>query len=425
MGTLGRYSLILFIWLLAGSALAQNQRMTSLFISNGLTNSGPTRLTSHLTTTAGMTNFFSLDPGTFPYTNRAPYFGGGGAIGAGGDTIVEFDWMGHIIRTIRHGQGAVENIIYHGGDAFEAQKFYVNGPDGFTNGHPNGHIIFAHTSFGNETVGVRYYPQETDADFVNNTYTIELFTESMVSSGYFGRATNDLYAGLPGIIVGGPHYALMLEGRPGIVMKSNVIFLADQTMITAANGIDHGVFVISNTVADITGVTPLLRLYFNDGNDADGYYISAVGDVDGSPSIDFQVTQQSFVVGGNLVTDLNATTRVNSTLVHNGADQFKILTNAYNGMNVFLNLATNTMQFLLVTNNFTLIPTNQNVGQRISFTMYNPTLTNVTITHTAGIQIYGSGVSNVVVAAKRLKSAWESQDAAVTNIRAAFAQQKN
>lgn len=121
---------------------------------------------------------------------------------------------------------------------------------------------------------------------------------------------------------------------------------------------------------------------------------------------------------------LKGTTIADSTIVHNGADQFKILTNAYSGFNVFLNLATNTMQFLSVTNNLTLILTNQNVGQKISFTMFNPTTTNVTIVLPA-VQIYGSGISNVVAAGKRLKTAWESQDTAVTNVSAAFAQQKN
>lgn len=134
------------------------------------------------------------------------------------------------------------------------------------------------------------------------------------------------------------------------------------------------------------------------------------------------------IQGWSITLKTNATAAdtftASSTIVHNGADQFKILTNTFSGFNVFLDLATNTMQFLLATNNFTLIPTNQNVGQRISFTMFNPTATSVTIVLPA-VQIYGSGISNVVAAGKRLKTAWESQDAAVTNVSAAFAQQKN
>lgn len=103
---------------------------------------------------------------------------------------------------------------------------------------------------------------------------------------------------------------------------------------------------------------------------------------------------------------------------------YSILTNSYNGFNVFLDLSKNTMQFLTVTNNFTLILTNQSMGQKVGLTMYNITATNCTIT-LPSVQIYGSGISNVVVAAKRLKTAWESQDTQVTNVSAAFAQQKN
>lgn len=479
MGTLARCCLI---WLLlAGSAFGQVRPQKA-----ALTNS-----TSYYLLGYEATNYFRLSP-TDPLTNRTPYFSGGGLIGSGSDTIVERDWMGNIIRTLRRGQGAVEWIIYYGGDDHRAQKFYVRGPDDETNGHPNGHFIFSHTSFGNETVGVKFYPNDTEADFVNSTYVIELFTDVMTGGGYGLRSTNDLYAGLPGIIVGGPHWPLVLEGNPSVVAKSNVVFQTfltlsetaapgtpasgkvalytkadgklyikddagtetdltlggaggatafdaigdpsatalidfggtEQTLRSTANGINNGVLVISNTVADLTGFTALLRLYFNDGNDSDGYYLSMVGDVDGTPSIDYQFNQQTFTVGGNIASTFGGSLAVSSTIVHSGADQFKILTNAYSGLNVFLNLATNTMQFLLVTNNFTLILTNQNVGQRISFTMYNATATNCTITLPA-VQIYGSGVSNVVVAAKRLKTAWESQDTAVTNVSAAFAQQKN
>lgn len=103
---------------------------------------------------------------------------------------------------------------------------------------------------------------------------------------------------------------------------------------------------------------------------------------------------------------------------------YTILTNSYSGFNVFLDLSKNTMQFLTVTNNFILILTNQNVGQKIGLTMYNITGTNCTIT-LPSVQIYGSGISNVVNSAKRLKTAWESQDTQVTNVSAAFAQQKN
>lgn len=412
MDTLNRYCLILFMLVFALPVAAQNQRMSSLFISNAFTNNGPSRLAggvstlagltnsgapftnsqptylgSHLTTYFGGTNWISLDPGNTPYTNREPWWDGNTLIGGSGDTLAEHDRLGHVLRTVRRGQGQVERIIYNGSTDWDAYKIYVGGPDNYTNNHPNGHIIFAHLdSGGNEVTGIKFNPQDTLADFVNSTYTVEIFTDVITGGGYLARAANS------SIIFGGPHWETRLQGSPWIMVDTNL-------------QVRGGNYVSFNGIVSAEGFTNFLTFRQK-----------------GLMSVDGALTTVD--INANGVTTANGVVIANSTIVHNGADQFKILTNAYSGFNVFLNLATNTMQFLLATNNFSLILTQQNVGQRISFTMFNPTATSVTIVLPA-VQIYGSGISNVVAAGKRLKTAWESQDTAVTNVSAAFAQQKN
>lgn len=71
MGTYRRLGLIVFLLLCAITGYSQNQRMASLFISNGMTNNGITRLVGGVTTTAGITNSGA------PFTNSTiSYFGG-------------------------------------------------------------------------------------------------------------------------------------------------------------------------------------------------------------------------------------------------------------------------------------------------------------------------------------------------------------
>lgn len=102
-----------------------------------------------------------------------------------------------------------------------------------------------------------------------------------------------------------------------------------------------------------------------------------------------------------------------------------ILTNSYAEFNVFWNLATNKMQMLIATNDFTLIPTNMAAGQQSSLTIFNITATNITIAHTAGVRFFGSGVSNVVDAGKFMKIAADSITDSITNVSLATAKQKN
>lgn len=133
--------------------------------------------------------------------------------------------------------------------------------------------------------------------------------------------------------------------------------------------------------------------------------------------------------GSNFIQSIGGTVSVGAlvvtnTLTMNGGEVRRILTNAYTGLLVFLDLATNTMQYLTVTNDFTLVPTNMAPGLKGGLTLYNITGTSVTITLPA-VQIYGSGISNVVAAGKRMEIAYKSQDASITNVAMAFAQQKN
>jgi hypothetical protein len=243
----------------------------------------------------------------------------------------------------------------------------------------------------------------TDGNGQNGNPTVAITSSVLNNAATTGLITN-LDSGL-GVVTSGVGYpAQTLRGTNGVMWQDNT---------NVAGWWVRGVNLNTNAEqVSVNSGTTFARVLDKNGNAGFGINVPASKvHVNGSTTHDGVVTN-------------NDTTVVNSTLVHNGADQWKILTNSYNGLNVFLNLATNTMQFLLVTNNFTLILTNQNVGQRISFTMYNTTGTDCTIV-LPSVQIYGSGVSNVVKSAKRLKSAWESQDAQVTNVSAAFAQQKN
>jgi len=72
--------------------------------------------------------------------------------------------------------------------------------------------------------------------------------------------------------------------------------------------VSGNIFTINNTVADATADMQLIRLTHTDGADANVIYFRAVGDEDGTPRTDYNLTQTAFAVDPNITVSFGATT---------------------------------------------------------------------------------------------------------------------
>lgn len=251
MDTLNRYCLILFLLVFALPVAAQNQRMSSLFISNAFTNNGPSRLVggvstlagltnsgapftnsqptylgSHLTTYFGRTNWYSLQAGA-PYTNREPYWDGQ-LIGSDVWPTL-FDGNGHDILALRSEGGAAGNIMYFGNQVIQpsqfspwtAVDFKIRGTD---DGNATPRFYRNFTAQGGQQAGDIL--QQFDA---SNVYA-EAYTGDTFGGMLIWAVTNG-----PILRLGNTMYPVHIQGAP-IELKGGIV------KVDAANWVAfHGV----------------------------------------------------------------------------------------------------------------------------------------------------------------------------------------
>lgn len=86
------------------------------------------------------------------------------------------------------------------------------------------------------------------------------------------------------------------------------------TLQSANDSLGEASLTIQNTDADAANANSFIQLEHNDGADSDVIYFRALGDVDGSPTTDYYMSQTSFTVGAGIAMTINgASVKTNRT----------------------------------------------------------------------------------------------------------------